>query len=110
MNTLSFTFTLPKQTTTPMLKIIEVWGKNLNALSVQIPPGHKGLTGLSISIPSAKIAPAPGSSDLYITGDDQTINYEPNLEIPGPPYNIILYGINNDIFLDHSFYLRVTTE
>jgi hypothetical protein len=108
--TASITVTFPKNTTTPIQFTNEVACKMLTELTVIIPSGHKGLAGLQISVPSAQLVPAAGSSDSFVFGDDKEITVAPGIELMGPPYSIRLKGYNNDTFLDHSFTIRVTTK
>lgn len=109
-NTASFTFTLSKNTPAVKVGVFEVLNKKLKNVHVVIPPGHKGLAFLQVSTPGSQIVPAIGSGDIYIYGDDKEIDSNPDIEIPGPPYQIVMKGYNLDTFLDHSFIVRVTTE
>jgi len=108
--TASFTFALPKNTPAVKLGVFEVMSKRLKNIHVVIPPGHKGLAFLQVSIPGMQIVPALGSADLYVFGDGQELDFSPNVEIPGPPYQVQMRGYNVDAFLDHSFIVRVTTD
>jgi hypothetical protein len=102
----SFEFSIPKQTAqlNPYRKTVDIMRPVIGQINVEIPPGHKGLAVMNIY--------APGYSFMEgVRGDDQSKNSGPlNVEILGPPYNVIFEGWNNDNFLPHTFVIEIQTR
>lgn len=106
---LNFEFSIPKQTTTPIVRIFDM-GVNagfIKGMSIYIPEGHKGLARMRAYIPGTPLIPAQGSGSVYIRGENQTIPAVINKMIPGPPYNLYCEGYNEDSFLPHTFIINL---
>lgn len=72
-------------------------------VKVTIPFGHKGLAYLRVYYPGGILIPAPGSSVLYVRGENEVKNEVINKTIEGPPFNVYCEGYNEDIYLPHTF-------
>jgi len=72
----------------------------VDQISVRVPPGHSGLTGLAVHYAGVPIVPTdqPG---VFFVGDDQEWVWTIGWEISGP-FTLVTY--NTDIYT-HTFYL-----
>ena len=73
----------------------------VDSITVRIPPGPSGLTGIAILYAGVPIVPSeqPG---VFWVGDDQKEVWELGWEISGP-FTVVTYNL--DIY-DHTFYLN----
>lgn len=74
----------------------------LDAVSVFIPSGHQGLTGLAIQLAGVHVVPY-GDNNAYVLGDDSTDEFQLGVEVD-QGLNVITY--NTDQAFSHTFYLR----
>ncbi len=104
-------FKIPKAT--PLTSLYsQVFDLGINAslikrVSITIPQGHKGLAYLRVRTPGFVLAPALGSSAEFIRGENETISFDINRKVFGPPYQVICEGYNLDNFLPHSFVIKI---
>jgi len=99
----SFTFSIPPNTTrqAPLVQNFNLWLPVVESITVQIPPGHKGLAEMEIRTPGYLLMDG-------IRGDDQ-VKQSGRLAVKmfGPPYYIICTGWNASVFLTHEFVIEV---
>lgn len=74
----------------------------LDAVTVFIPSGHQGLTGLAIQLAGVHVVPY-GDNTAYVLGDDSTDEFQLGVEVD-QGLNVITY--NTDQAFPHTFYLR----
>lgn len=74
----------------------------LDAVSVFIPSGHAGLTGLAIQLAGVHVVPF-GDNTAYVLGNDSTDEFDLGVEVD-TGLNVITYNI--DAAFPHTFYLR----
>jgi hypothetical protein len=70
-------------------------------VTIVIPPGHAGLTGLQVLLAGTPIIPYAGAA--YLIGDNYQDSWEIGQDVN--PGNLTLAGYNTDIF-QHTFYTR----
>ncbi len=95
----------------PILVNYPLPGSKLRHISVGIPPGHKALARIQISVPGhGIIIPGPSSNVSFIRGENDRIEFDFDLNLD-PPKNVIqIYMFNDDALLDHTFILNIDTE
>lgn len=81
----------------------------ISTMKVSIPDGHKYLAHFQTRTRGRIIIPEFGSGELWVVGNDMTVNIIPPQPIilDGPPYEITLIGWNEDDTYPHSFHLEV---
>jgi len=87
---------------------ITLEGDILTEITIIIPPGHAGLTGLAIFYGIEQLAPLP--SGEWFIGDNERISWVERWEIPEGEAEIIIRGYNEDDTYPHSFICRFEVE
>lgn len=107
MSFYSLVFTVPKNTAeeSPYEQRLPVTGGILHQVSVVIPPGHAGLTGVAIDQGLHQIAPT--NQNEWFKGDDVPYKYDEYVELPPDTRELVLRGFNTDDTYDHSFVIAV---
>ena len=107
MSYYSLIFTVPKNTAeeTPVEQKLLVHPGILHQVSVLIPPGHAGLTGVAIDAGLHQIAPS--SQNTWFMGDDSLFSYPEWIEITQGLAEIGIRGFNVDDTYNHSFVIGV---
>jgi len=102
--------TVPANTSenSPVSKEIAVEGDVITYISILIPPGHFGLTGIRLLYGIKQIAPY--NDGEWLSGDGETISYNEFLIMPEKEYNITIEAYNTDEVYDHTFYVRIVTN
>jgi len=102
--------TVPANTpeTSPVRKEITVEGDVITYVSILIPPGHLGLTGVRVLYGLKQLAPY--NEGAWISGDGETIAYEDFIIMPEEEYDLTIEAYNSDDTYDHTFYVRVVTN
>lgn len=103
----SLVFTVPKNTAEdqPYEQKLPVTGGILHQVSVSIPPGHAGLTGVAIDEGLHQIAPT--NQNEWFKGDDVHFSYPEYIELPPDARELVLRGFNTDDTYDHGFVIAV---
>lgn len=86
----------PLRTAAPVKNVV------LNNVSVRIPPGHMGFTGLSVQWNGVSIVPFVQPVD-YIVGNDDYFVFDVDEEIGG---GLVVVTYNTDAVYSHTHYLR----
>jgi len=102
--------TIPPNTSkdNPKEAKITLEGDILTEVTIVIPPGHAGLTGIALFYGIEQIAPLP--SGEWLIGDNQVIPWVERWEIPEGKAEITLRGYNEDDTYEHSFICRLEVE
>ena len=109
--TIEFTVTKGIPVSAPTVSNFNLPSSKLRHISVGIPPGHKALAHLQVSIPGyGIIIPGAASNVLYIRGENDRIEFDFDLNLDPPKNTIQLSGYNDDTLLDHTFILNIDTE
>jgi len=87
---------------------IPLEGDFITGITVVIPPGHAGLTGLAIFYGIWQFAPLPPGE--WFIGDNEKIDWVERFEIPEGKAEIILRGYNEDDTYEHGFIVRLMVE
>lgn len=95
----------PKNTAiaAPLSTAWDLGNQELVRLSVMVPRGHSGLTGIKVLYDNVAIFPFT-LPELFLIANGETVGEEIGFEV-SHPLTIVTY--NTDIF-DHRFYLRCT--
>lgn len=88
--------------TSDTLNLGDIWVYNI---SVRIPPGHCGFTGLSVQQAGSYLIPF-GMTLAYLIGNDDKLEFEIGVEIPGA-FQFVTY--NTDVLV-HTFYIRIAYQ
>jgi len=91
----------PKRTTIQLKKAI------LTRISIKIPPGHHALAGLRILYGHIQIWPE--EKGTWLSGDDETMQWDEYFELPTYPTKLTLEAYNEDDTYEHSFVIRLMT-
>lgn len=107
MSFYSLVFTVPKNTAEeiPLTAVLPATGGILHQVSIKIPAGHAGLTGIAIDEGLHQIAPT--NQNEWFKGDDVLFSYPEYHELPPDTHSLILRGFNLDDTYDHSFVIGV---
>ncbi len=107
MSFYSLVFTVLKNTAeeTPYEQKLPITGGVLHQVSIQIPAGHAGLTGVAIDQGLHQIAPS--NQNEWFKGDDVRFSYDEYVELPPDTRELVLRGYNLDTLYDHSFVIGV---
>lgn len=89
--------------TAPFSAVIPLEDNQLLSVTVVVPDGHCGLTGIRLLQSQQQVFPWANNS--YIVANDERIVYDYKDEIQAS--GMVAEGFNTDIF-DHSFYFRFT--
>ncbi len=92
----------------PVVDDIEIEEDTITEIDVQIPYGHRGVTGLSIWYGLKQVYPLPEGS--WIQGDDIFIRHRMVMRIPKPPDRLVLKAYNNSVLYSHKFYVYIHAE
>ena len=103
----SFAFTIPANTpqAVPLISYKRLNCGNINKISIQIPAGHVGLTGLKIFDEETQIYPI--NKESYIVGNDVFLDIAENYDLKNPGVLKIL-GWNTDELFEHTFYIYIS--
>lgn len=109
--TLEITATKNTPVGAPTVTNYKLPSSKLRHISVGIPPGHKALAHLQISVPGhGIIIPGAASNVLFIRGENDRIEFDFDINLD-PPNNTIQASVyNDDALLDHTFILNIDTE
>lgn len=94
--------------TTPDSPQTDVWTLEdsiLESLTILIPDGHSGLTGIRIAQAQQEIV--PWGNDDWLVSNNEIINVSVNEQITKTGLDIITY--NQDVF-DHKFWIRAVIQ
>lgn len=107
MSFYSLVFTVPKNTpeNLPYEQALPISGGILHQVSVVIPPGHAGLTGVAIDQGLHQIAPT--NQNEWFKGDDVRFSYDEYVELSSDSRELVLRGFNLDTLYDHGFVIAV---
>lgn len=107
MSYYSLVFTVPKNTAenSPVEDKLPISGGILHQVSIKIPAGHAGLTGVAIDSGLHQIAPS--NQNEWFKGDDAMFSYPEYIELPSDSRELVLRGFNTDTLYDHSFVIGV---
>jgi len=72
---------------------------------ILIPAGHQSLARMRILYGLEPLLPA--HEDVWIRGEDESLNVEDFFDPPEQPYRLRFQGWNEDDTYDHTFYCRV---
>jgi len=75
---------------------------------VVIPPGHYGLTTLTINLGDVQIFPRTRGE--YFTGDDMVFEWDEWFELDIYPYELIAIATNEDETYSHAFQISFTHQ
>lgn len=102
--------TVPSNTPqdSPAQDSLVVEGDILEKVTIQIPSGHAGLTGIRIKYGIKQIIPK--EEDTWIKGDNVVLVLYPLYELPEFYCRLIVEGYNNDDTYNHSFYITFETK
>ncbi len=100
-------FTVPANTPeeSPLEEKLPITGGILHQVTVTIPPGHAGLTGVAIDHGLHQIAPT--NQNEWFRGDDVPYSYPEYIELSPDTRELVLRGFNLDDTNDHSFVIAV---
>lgn len=107
MSFYSLVFTVPKNTAEeePYEQKLPCTGGVLHQVSILIPAGHAGLTGIAIDEGLHQVAPS--NQNEWFKGDDVHYLYPEYHELPPDTRELTLRGFNLDTLYDHSFVIGV---
>ena len=72
------------------------------------PAGHTGLTHVVIYYHERQIFPT--SPEQSFCGDDHLITFDEQFAVIEPPYELVVYGWNDDEYYDHTVYVDITVR
>ena len=100
-------FTVPKNTSeeNPHDQHLQIRPGILHQVSILIPPGHAGLTGVALDIGLHQIAPSTQNS--WFHGDEVLFSYAEYIEIGQGMPEIVLRGYNLDDVYNHAFVVGI---
>jgi hypothetical protein len=90
---------------TPQTTVVNLGDIWCYAISVRIPAGHCGFTGLAVIQAGSYLLPF-GQTLKYLIGNDDKLDFDIGVEIPG---NFTLQTYNTDV-LAHTFYVRIAYQ
>jgi len=82
-------------------RALQVRAGVLRRVDVRIPYGHGALARLQVWDQARQVLPA--EADHWIKGNRQSLTYELNWPLQGPPYELTLRGWNEDDSYPHRF-------
>jgi hypothetical protein len=85
-----------------------VEGSKIVYFNVRFPPGSQGLLKVALFYGQKKIYPF--EEDEWITGDNDVIQFDDELELPETPCRLLIKAENDDDTYPHGFFLRLKTE
>jgi len=91
----------------PAKVTVELAAGVLNLLRVHIPEGHAYKAHLAIR--HGETAIIPWGDGQYLEGDGETLEWNPDFQLPSKPARLTLAAWNEGIY-DHSFYLKFWVE
>jgi len=102
----TFKVTAPANTpqTSPVKLDMKLKSGILSRIRVVIPSGHRSLAHLSILFGETQII--PWGDQEFIEGDDEVLEDEPNMALPGDPVSLEARAWNEDDTYPHSFLVR----
>lgn len=100
-----FEFNIPANTleSNPTKLEVDVPMGEVKHIQVVIPMGHQGLARMRMSTKGQRIIPASNSNVDWLRGDSFTLDTNPDMKLPGPPYQITFEGWNQDAVNPHLF-------
>jgi len=106
----TFSITAPANTpkTAPATKELRLKEGVITKISVLIPPGHAALAHLAIYDGETQIM--PWGEDQWLEGDDETVPWEPDYELPSEPARLEARAWNEDDTYPHTFYIRIWVD
>jgi len=103
----TYSITIPANTakTNPTKKTLKLRKGVITKISILIPDGHAAVAHLSIYHGETQIM--PWGSDQWIEGNDETVTWEPDYELPSEPAILEARGWNESTRYSHTFYIRI---
>ncbi|MEM2618899.1 MAG: hypothetical protein QW356_05390 [Candidatus Hadarchaeales archaeon] len=89
----------------PKAEFLDVDYGILYRITIQIPPGHHGLTGMRILYGNAQLWPLPEGT--WFRGSGVLLNFDERWVTPDRPTRLCLQGYNLDTAYEHSFYVTL---
>ena len=90
----------------PLRRQVELTAGEVRQITVVIPPGHAGLTGIRFLLRETVIIPA--SPDEWIRGDDVALTFPEKFELPDLPPRLLIEAYNEDTVYPHAFQVNIT--
>jgi len=107
---MQFTFRLEVPPKTPrddpLRRPLELTAGEIRQITVLIPPGHMGLTGIRFLLRDQVILPA--SPDAWIQGNGVLLNMPEKFAIPDIPPRLTVEAYNEDEVHPHAFIVNIT--
>ena len=99
--------TIPALTTAddPEIVVLTTTNMRIIGLDITFPDGCVGLVECWIEYQGRQIFPY--NPDGTFVGNGQTIHTAPQFDLLGPPFGLLIYGINSDDTFDHTLYIVV---
>jgi len=106
----TFSITAPANTskTSPATAEMKLKAGYVTRISILIPDGHHALAHLAIKWGETQII--PWGDDEWIEGNDESIPWEENIELPYEPISWTAKAWNEDDTYSHTFYIRIWVE
>jgi len=100
-------FTIPANTlkASPASQLLYVDQGIVTEFMVYPRPGHAGLAHMIILYHEHQVAPS--IEDMDLCGDTYPVDWNDNLPLDQPPYELRLVGWNDDDTYPHTFYVAV---
>ncbi len=107
-----FTFRVTAETThtktEPATKELKLRAGYVTKVSVLIPAGHAALAHLALFHGETQII--PWGADQWLEGNDETILWEPDYELPSEPARLEARAWSEDDTYAHTFYIRIWVD
>lgn len=103
----TFAVTVPPNTPwdQPITQELKLRAGVITKIAVLIPAGHQTLAHLAIKYGMTQII--PHGEDQWIEGDDETLEWNEDFELPYEPISLTASAWNEDDTYPHSFFIRI---
>ena len=109
---MNYRLTIPPNTVegTPIYASYDIGRGVIREMVVSIPDGHKDLARLNVKTRGKILVPEFGSGEIWIRGNNARLVISPvtPIVLDGPPYEITLWGWNEDDTYEHTFTVEVS--